>query len=370
MATTDTTTTTGASPEVIGPRAGRRRLARPVYWLRLGATGVAAIVIALLVGLFGLLPPRLADTLIHPDRVAVTRTPANLGLGYEDVTFAGQGVELSGWYVPGYGDAAVVLVHGFASNRTDQLGLVPALHAAGFHVLLYDQRRVGASGGDAVTFGLYEAGDLAAAADYLRARSGAREVGAVGISLGASVALLAAGQGAPLGAVVADSAFADLEELVSEGTPVRLFVLGSFVGPLWRGMSPLILWHAERQSGLRAAAVRPVADVGKISPRPILLIHGLDDHLFTYENSVALYEAATAPKELWLVPGANHALARRRDPAAYDRRVVEFLAGALHPTLDAASPAPAATGGAEPTPAALPGTSALTREPDPGSPGA
>src|SRR5712692_3905654 len=269
MATTDTTTTTGASPEVIGPRAGRRRLARPVYWLRLGATGVAAIVIALLVGLFGLLPPRLADTLIHPDRVAVTRTPANLGLGYEDVTFAGQGVELSGWYVPAYGDAAVVLVHGFASNRTEQLGLVLALHAAGFHVLLYDQRGVGASGGDAVTFGLYEAGDLAAAADYLRARSGAREVGAVGISLGASVALLAAGQGAPLGAVVADSAFADLEELVSEGTPVRLFVLGSFVGPLWRGMSPLILWHAERQSGLRAAAVRPVANIGKISPRPI-----------------------------------------------------------------------------------------------------
>jgi pimeloyl-ACP methyl ester carboxylesterase len=341
-----------------------------VYWLRLGATAVAAIAITLVVGVFGLLPPRLADTLIHPARVAATRTPANLGLGYEDVTFAGQGVDLSGWYVPGYGDTAVVLVHGFATNRTDQLGLVPALHAAGSHVLLYDQRGVGASGGDSVTFGLYEASDLAAAADYLRARSGARAVGAVGLSLGASVALLAAGRGAPLAAVVADSAFADLEELVSEGTPVRLFVLGSFVGPLWRGMSPLILWHAERQSGLSASAVRPVAHVGKISPRPILLIHGLEDRLLSYENSVALYEAASAPKELWLVPGANHALARRRDPAAYDRRVGEFLAGALHPTADAATPTPAPGGEAERTPVVLPGTPTLSREPDVGSPGA
>src|ERR671932_2756881 len=139
--------------------------------------------------------------------------PAARGLAYEDVAIPAPGADLSGWYVPGSGRAAVVLVHGVPGNRSQMLPYVPALHRAGFDVLLYDQRAQGTSGGEAVTYGYYEAGELAAAADYLRERSGAPRVGALGVSLGGAVVLLGAGQGARLDAVVADSAFADLEAL-------------------------------------------------------------------------------------------------------------------------------------------------------------
>jgi alpha-beta hydrolase superfamily lysophospholipase len=265
---------------------------------------------------------------LHPARLDPIRTPAAAGMPYQEVAFPGHGVELRGWYLPGRGDAAVVLVHGFPGERSRLLGLVPALHAAGFHLLLYDQRATGRSGGEMVTFGYLESADLAAAADFLRTRAGARAVGAFGASFGGSVVLLGAGQEAELDAVVVDSPFADIEVLVTEGAPARLF--GPVIGLFTSILSPLMLRHAEWQSGLRAADARPLDVVHRISPRPLLLIHGLDDPLYSYQHSVALYERAGDPKELWLVPGATHGGARALDRAAYDRRLVQFLVSALH----------------------------------------
>jgi alpha-beta hydrolase superfamily lysophospholipase len=295
---------------------------------------VGSLVVTFLFCLFVVLPPRMASQALHPERLSGTATPARFDLAYEDVTFEGQGVSLSGWYVPGQGEAAIVLVHGFAAERRETLEFVPWLHRAGYDLLLYDQRGAGTSGGDGVTFGYYEAGDLDAAVRYLRARSGARRMGALGRSQGAAVVLLAAGQGAPLDAVVADSGFADLERAAAESA-ARLF------GPDWGRfsavLSPLILWHAERQSGLRAAAVRPVDAIARLSPRPVLLIHGLRDQLFSYQHSETLYAAAGEPRELWLVPDAVHAGASVKQPAEYQRRLLAFFGSALLAGSDAAS---------------------------------
>jgi uncharacterized protein len=323
----------GATRATGAGSASRASGTRRPSWLRLGMGIAAASALGALVGVFGLLPAVLANRLLHPPRRKAARTPAALGLSYEAVTFAGRDVQLAGWYVPSHGDAAVVLLHGFGRDRTQLLSLVPALHAAGYHTLVYDMRARGTSGGDAVTFGHFETDDLAAAVEYLRERSGARHVAAIGVSLGAAVAVLAAARGAALDAVVADSAFADLRALVDEGTPVRLFAVGALAGPLWRRVGRLVLWHAERWSGLRAAAVRPVDAAGQIS-RPVLFIHGLSDRLFSHRHSIALHTAAGDPSELWLVPEADHVGAYDRDPAEYTRRILDFLAGAL-PTASA-----------------------------------
>jgi alpha-beta hydrolase superfamily lysophospholipase len=294
--------------------------------LRLGGAAVVSLLATLLLCVVVVLPPRMAADALHPPRVSGSGTPARDGITYDDVTIDGQSVALSGWYVPGRGDAAIVLVHGFASERREMLEFVPLLHGAGFDLLLYDQRGAGASGGDGVTFGFHEAGDLDAATRYLQARSGARRIGALGRSQGAAVALLAAGQGAPLDAVVADSGFADLERAAAESA-ARLF--GPGWGHLSAVLSPLILWHAERQSGLSAAAVRPVDAIARFSPRPVLLIHGMDDQLFSYQHSETLYAAAGEQTELWLVPGAGHAAASARQPAEYQRRLLGFFRAAL-----------------------------------------
>jgi pimeloyl-ACP methyl ester carboxylesterase len=71
-----------------------------------------------------------------------------------------------------------------------------ALHAArsGFHALRFDYRGCGDSAGEPASFGLREwAQDVASAADELKDRSGVGRVAFVGLRLGATLAVLAAG---------------------------------------------------------------------------------------------------------------------------------------------------------------------------------
>src|SRR4051812_12078793 len=77
------------------------------YWLPLLAFGLVAIPAAGLLYLFVILPPKMAHSTLHPPRQVSRITPADLGLPYEDLTIAGDGIDLSGWYLPAQGRAAV-----------------------------------------------------------------------------------------------------------------------------------------------------------------------------------------------------------------------------------------------------------------------
>jgi uncharacterized protein len=98
------------------------------------------------------------------------------------------GVDLVG-DVRGRGPAGVVLAHMFPSDRTVWTGFAETLAAEGFHVLNFDFRGYGQSGGSRDLSLLWE--DVLAAADELRAR-GARRVVVVGASMGGTAALVAA----------------------------------------------------------------------------------------------------------------------------------------------------------------------------------
>lgn len=58
---------------------------------------------------------------------------------------------------------------------------------------------------------------------------------------------------------------------------------------------------------------------------PMLFIHGdADDYVPTW-MVYPLYEAKPGEKELWVVPGAAHAMSYRDNPEEYTRRVGEFV---------------------------------------------
>ena len=46
--------------------------------------------------------------------------------------------------------------------------------------------------------------------------------------------------------------------------------------------------------------------IAKISPVPILIITGEGDKLIPAETEQKLFAAAGEPKELWIIPGADH----------------------------------------------------------------
>jgi fermentation-respiration switch protein FrsA (DUF1100 family) len=141
-------------------------------------------------------------------------------------------------------------------------------------------------------------------------------VALMGLSMGASVAILAAPD-LPIAAVVADAAFAELRNPVanrmrSEGYP--LAGLGS--------------WIIVAAASLRARAhlLSPIDRVAKIAPRALLVIAPTADRLIDASQSLRLYEAAGEPKELFVVEGAEHATARWVAGREYERRVLSFLA--------------------------------------------
>jgi fermentation-respiration switch protein FrsA (DUF1100 family) len=50
------------------------------------------------------------------------------------------------------------------------------------------------------------------------------------------------------------------------------------------------------------APLEPVRYVGRIAPRPLLMVNGAEDSMIPRGNVLALYDAAGAPKELrWTV---------------------------------------------------------------------
>lgn len=165
----------------------------------------------------------LTQLMVFGDRQPVTRTPAALGLEYEEASFpATDDVELRGWFVPS-GAArgpVVVFVHGWLWNRTGNVaGRVPfvdrdvdflpatrALHDAGFHVLLFDLSNHGESGRrPPLTMGRWEARDFNGAMAYLRARADVDpdRIGALGTSAGANTVMYAIPDGPSVKAFLA-----------------------------------------------------------------------------------------------------------------------------------------------------------------------
>jgi uncharacterized protein len=106
---------------------------------------------------------------------------------------------------------------------------------------------------------------------------------------------------------------------------IGLISFTHFIGLPAFPFAPITVQIAEWRAGVDINAVRPVDVIGTISPRPVLIIHGLADPLVPPSNSVRNYAAAQQPKEKWWVPRAGHTQSRAVAGAAYTRHVVAFF---------------------------------------------
>jgi pimeloyl-ACP methyl ester carboxylesterase len=266
-----------------------------------------------------------ALTLVHPARTQPDQTPVFYGIpAWEDVSFlTPEGLELRGWFIPpeaAVDGAVIVFVHGLGSNREDLLDQAALLHKYGYGALLFDLRNSGESQGTITTLGYLEAGDVRAAVDYLLSRPDVnpQRIGLLGMSMGGATVLRAAARIPEVRAVVAEAAYTSIEDNLAHGVRA-LTGLPPFP------FAPLVAWFGELQSGLDIRLVRPIDDVGKIAPRPLLLVHGDQDALVPAENAQALYQAAGEPKQVYIVRGAGHGGYLDADPSGFERTLVDFF---------------------------------------------
>jgi len=230
------------------------------------------------------------------------------------------GLRLHGLYLAARpGSPAILLCHGYYRSLAETFSLGCELNRLGYHVLLIDFRGCGQSGGRFTTVGYREAGDVLGAMDYLQRRLGPGPLGVLGISMGAVAALRAAPDCAAIVAIVADSAYADLEDTIRHKME-EILRLPPLIHLGWAAIR-----IGEWLSGGNVAAVRAVDGTGRFSPRPLLLIHGERDDYLPPDNAQRLFQAAGEPKELWLAPGSGHAMARLDHSREYVQRVHAFF---------------------------------------------
>lgn len=300
-----------------------RRLARPSLKQVLvsgigGSVGLLGVVFA--VALY------IVETLIRPKRLQsfldlYQFTPFELNLPAEEVLFPPLygDYQVCGWYVPSpQATTTIVVCPGYRRSRSDVLGTCVHLWQAGHNILVFEYYGHGTVVGKPVTLGYREINDFLGAITYARQRAPHTRLGVVGYSMGASVAIMASARTEQIEAIVADSPFATHRSAVEYGVHRTLHV--PFV--LFHWMTDLLLWW---RAGYRFHQIEPLRDIGRIAPRPILLIHCLRDTVVNPQDATLLYQAAGEPKELWLLPDADHCGAYFVDRVAYIDKLVQFF---------------------------------------------
>jgi len=266
----------------------------------------------------------------HPRRMAV-RKPEGAGeLPIEEVVFASRdGVRLSGWFIPARNAVGgVILCHGFPSNRAEMLPVARLLAAAGMHLLLFDFRALGRSEGNLCTIGFHEVRDLLGAVDYMtkRPEMAGLNVGVFGNSMGGAVAIMAAAEDARIQAVGTHGAYATLERAIAQRCRMAL-------GPLGPAVHKQAVWWGRRLwMDRHPRDVSPADLIARLAPRPVLLLHGSHDRTIRTEDARTLYESASGPKELILLPRSWHIWVHSLDRPTYEESILRFFTESLATT--------------------------------------
>ncbi len=247
------------------------------------------------------------------------RSPSEVGLPFEEITFSAvDGLTLHGWWVPATDSQRVIIqMHGHGGSMDPDIQYLPAWHSAGFNVLTFDFRGHGRSQGNAITFGYLERHDVQGAIRFVKDTKGMKHIALLGFSLGGMVALTSA----PI--------CPEVEAVVEDGAPVRIWTAVSVWAvehklPLWLGK--ILGWMAVLGASLRIGAnlfqYEPIRWAGRISPRPLMIIHGeLDQYLPDIQDMIK----AAQPDELWWLQDVGHTQASVKYPQEYRQRIIAFL---------------------------------------------
>jgi pimeloyl-ACP methyl ester carboxylesterase len=256
---------------------------------------------------------------------ATSDTPAEVGLPYESVELTSpEGVRVAAWYVPSSNGAAVVLLHGAGSTRSDVLRQAAVLSRNGFGVLLVDARGHGESSGRAMDFGWHGDDDIAAATAYLAERDDVddRRIGLVGLSMGGEEAIGASATNPLVRAVVAEGATArsaNDETWLSDEYGIR--------GALQEQVEKV----QDLVTDLLTDASVPVSSRDAVETsgdvRYLLIAAGT----VAEEVSAARHVAEADPDRVtvWVIPDAGHTAGLGVAPDEWERRVVTFLQESL-----------------------------------------
>jgi len=264
----------------------------------------------------------------------------------ESVTIPSAGLKLSGNVrVPdgmkaGEKRAAFMVLHGFGSNKDSSNVLAPTkvLTELGYVTLRFSMRGCGDSEGE---FGrvicLEQVEDTRNALTFLAGHPAVdpRHIAVVGSSFGGAVAVYTGGVDERVAAVISNGGWGDGErkfrgqhksaqewerftKMLAEGRAHRERTGKSLMVPRYDivpipphlrnnlAKNSIEMFPAESAQSMFDFRADDV--VGKIAPRPLLLIHAANDSVTPTEQSIELFKHANQPAELHLFSEVDHFL--------------------------------------------------------------
>src|SRR4029077_5369630 len=244
--------------------------------------------------------------------------------------------------------AAFLVLHGFGSNNESPTCITPArvLNELGFVTLRFDMRGCGKSEGE---FGrvicLEQVEDTGNALEFLSQQPAVDpdRIGVIGSSFGGAVGVYAGGTNPRIAAVISNGgwghgerkfrgqhptpeAWAKFTKMLEDGRTHRERTGKPLMVPRYDMVPMPNQWkeNVPKQNGgmlapdsvemFPAETAQSMFDfraedvVGKIAPRPLLLIHAANDSVTPTEQSIELFRHAGQPTELHLFSGLDHFL--------------------------------------------------------------
>lgn len=214
----------------------------------------------------------------------------------------------------------VVLVHGFGSSKEQMGGYAGLFHQLGYNVLVPDDRAQGASGGQAISYGYFESRDYLKWVQQVIARNGRQsQIVLFGVSMGGATTMMASGQRTPsqLKAYIEDCGYTSADD------EIRYQAKQMYNLPYWP-LVPLTSAVTRVRAGFTFKDADALAAV-KRNHKPMLFIHGGADTFVPTRMVYQVYRADAGPKQLLVVPGAQHASSFSHNPKRYQATVKAFL---------------------------------------------
>ena len=278
------------------------------------------------------------------------------------VSIASAGLRLAGalrlpkGLVAGERRAAFLILHGFGSSKSSSNVVEPSkiLNGLGYITLSFDMRGCGESEGErGRVICLEQVEDARNAREFLARQPyvDTQRIAVIGSSFGGAVAIYAAGIDERFAAVISNGGWGDGERkfrmqhkgaqawarftaMLEKGREHRASTGQSLMVPRYeivpipphlRGnlaSNAIESFPAETAQSMFDFRANDV--VGRIAPRPLLLLHAANDSVTPTEQSIELFKRAGQPTELHLISDADHFMF-----AENNARVWELLRGWL-----------------------------------------
>ena len=229
---------------------------------------------------------------LHP-KSELDFTPADFGYKYQNVFIDTDSGKLHAWFIASSkkSKGTVLFLHSNAGNISSHFVTASWLANQGYNLLLPDYSGYGRSEGRTSLNSIHR--DLEPVLAYLSKQESLKPIAIWGQDLGAN-----------LGMYLAANSFyrSNLCLLIAEGTvPSYQDVFKKRLEKYWL-LKPI----SRPLSKLMDDSLSARKYISKISPLPLLMVHGTHDNITPLDRAQALFKLAIAPKEFWKIDGAQH----------------------------------------------------------------